>query len=252
MVATWSFTYTLPLLSETLGDHCTHQLRYERLADSLADQYVRTVESAERLLRRRRPSSEWYTGESLQGPVALALMRNLSIVETGRPPDTDEGNSSAARLITAESSDAIHEYPASVFEFGVLHALFSIASRCRTSYMRRRAAQLLSRARRREAINSSRTLSTYAKAIIHLEEHQARRLTGQGSDEYEFYADEVPEHARFLDVVARPISEQPFKFTLVCTRHIYGDGDEIELLRYECNDTTGDYRLTQRTRGPPT
>jgi hypothetical protein len=224
--------------------------RYERLADCFADQYVRTIESADKLLRRRPPSTEWYTGESLRGPVALALMRNLSIAETGRPPDTEEGSSSTARFNTAESSDEMSEYPASVFEFGVLHALFTIASRCRTSYIRRRAAQLLSSAKRREACNSSRTLSSYAKAIVSLEEHQARQLTGQASDEYEFYADEVPEHARFLDVVACPLFEQPYQFTLVCTRHIYSDGDDVELLEYECDDATGDYQLARRVCEP--
>lgn len=223
--------------------------RYERLADCFADQFARTLESAARLLRRRTPSAEWYTEDELQGPVATALMRNLSLVETGQPPETEEQSPSTTGLTTTEPSDVVDECPSGIFEFGVLHALFAIACRCRTSYVRHRASQLLSRAKRREGMNSSRTLAGYAKAIIHLEERQAAQSMGQTLEETEYYADEVPEHARFLDVVAYPLPDQPFKFGLVCTRHITDHNDSIELLEYECSDRAGEYRLVNSTRG---
>jgi hypothetical protein len=93
-------------------------------------------------------------------------------------------------------------------------------------------------------------LALYAEKIIHLEEQQAANVMCQPSGSPEFYADEVPEHARFLDVVAHPLSEAPIKFALSCTKHVFQTGEDVVLLEYECSDKKGYSRLIQSVRRP--
>lgn len=80
---------------------------------------------------------------------------------------------------------------------------------------------------------------------IYMEEEKAKELRDWASDDSGFFADEVPEQARFLDVVAHQMSDQPFRFALSCTRHLHEGSEEIELLRYECSDVIGDHALVQ-------
>jgi hypothetical protein len=60
----------------------------------------------------------------------------------------------------------------------------------------------------------------------------------------------VPEHARFLDVVAHPLSGEPIKFVLSGTKHACQGGEDMVLLGYECSDKKGNCRLIQSVRRP--
>lgn len=220
----------------------------ERLADCFGDQFVRTLDSAERLLKHRPLSGDWCMEPQITGPVAIPFMQNLTRVDSGQSPEPDEETRAQLQMGLSDASGRTDDWAAGIFEFGILHALFTVACRCRTSYLRRRAIQLLSRAKRREAINCSQQLAVYAETIMHLEEQQARQLAGLYFTDSEFFADEMPEHARFLDIVAHPSAEDPQKFALTCTRHVSEHGNDIELLIYECSDKKEDCRLVQSIR----
>ena len=222
----------------------------ERLADTFADHFVRTLDSVERLLRKRPILSRLQAEETIPEPVTIGLMERLKITDAKQCTDMNEEGHAWRRIGPSTVTEELKDRAAGVFEFGILPALFTVASKCRTSNLRHKAAQLLSDTRRREAINSSRDLSLYAKAIIHLEEQHAARCIGQPTDSSGFYADEVPEHARFLDVVAHLISATPIKFALSCTMHVLQGGEDIVLLEYECSDIKGDCRLVQSIRRP--
>lgn len=216
----------------------------ERLADTFADQFVRTLDSAERILRQRPRLGEGGGEETTVGPVAIEFMEKLSITDTGQPSDQDAEHQARMRLGPFPSSDQSEDRAAGIFEFGILPSVFAIACRCRDSALRHRAAQLLADANRVEAVISSRALSMYAKAIIQLEESTIVQSTGLSSDEPGlYYADEVGEQERFLDVVAHSFPEKTSVFTLSFTKRVSQDSEDVVLHEYECNDQSGHFHL---------
>ena len=217
----------------------------ERLTNRFEDQFVRTLESAERLLRSRPVPSPWRAEETMTGPVAVEFMHLLDAVDGTSLGSAGEDALARPQIGPSPTHEDSKDRAVGVFEFGVLHALFAIACKCRRSSRRRRAARLLSEAKRTEAINSSGILLTYAEMIIHLEEQQAAQLTGQLAVDSDFYADEVPEQARFLDVVASSISGKAGHFVLSCTRRAFGKRGDVELLEYECGDKLEECRLAR-------
>lgn len=213
----------------------------EKVADSLVDEFVRALESAERLLRTEFGWRQQSAAEATEEPVVVELMEKLTLADRACSAAMHQ---ESPYIVPDESSvPPDNARPIGVFGFGILHALFTIACRCRASRPRRKATQLLLNAKRIEAVNSSGTLSMYAEAIIHLEELQTRLVTGRAFGATEFYADEVPEQARFLDVVARPDPERSAYFLLTCTRRTSPEAREIELLQYECSNDGGERRL---------
>lgn len=205
----------------------------EQLADRFADQFVRTVESAERVLKERPCKGSSSNEGIMSGPVAVAFMKMLHA--TSEQSSLGSDNSSTAASTGEETRSSV----AGAFELGVLNAMFLVACKCRNSLTRHRAATLLAKYPRREAINSSETLAPYARHIIRLEERAAAESTGRTSSSADFYSDEVPGSARFLDVVASGLETSHEQFMLSCTRRQQGDDGNLELLEYEC-DVVGD------------
>ena len=138
----------------------------------------------------------------------------------------------------------------------VLPALALIAFKCRYSSIRRRAISLLHSSPRREGLLFSPSIAALANTIADIEEsaalslhQQTPGLKGSGL----LSAEQVPEAARFLDVVVS--GESPGCTRIVCARR--GSGDEWDLgqQRLEVTEYIGagfpqdcDYGLTLEAR----
>jgi hypothetical protein len=86
-------------------------------------------------------------------------------------------------------------------------------------------------------------LAPYVKQIIRLEEEAAANLTGQILTSDDLYPDEVPERARFLDIVASRGAGNTGESGLSCSRRVQGSEGEIELLEYECDEASDECKL---------
>lgn len=211
----------------------------EQLADNFADQFTRTLDSLEVIIWHRPAQNLMAADESTSRPVADDFMTTLDLIR-GKTVSPDTYRSRATEVWNPIlPSEANEVRVTGVFEIGVLHALFAIACKCRTSSLRHRALQLLEEANRSETFISSQTLATYARTIIRLEEEQAAQILNTPLGQ-RLSADEVSDDARFLDVVAsaNPGTEE---YTLSCTRRSSMLEDKVELLEYECRGQ--DYRL---------
>lgn len=120
-----------------------------------------------------------------------------------------------------------------ITEIGVLPALLVICSKCRTSKIRRRALDVLIQSKRIESEHSSGLLADFAKAIIDLEETRARELTSPAIASRELYANEVPEQARFSDVVIAPVQGRSEMFRLVCARFAHELDGSVDVVECE-------------------
>lgn len=122
--------------------------------------------------------------------------------------------------------------PNFTLDAGILPTLFLICLKCRDSLVRRRALRILQRADRLEGFLQSRMLAMFAECIIDLEEQNARKLSGGLSMMKDLTADQVPEAARFLDVVVSAAPTSLSDVHLVCGRFAFeGDGG-LEITEY--------------------
>lgn len=80
-------------------------------------------------------------------------------------------------------------------------------------------------------MNDSTSLALYARMIIRLEEDRATQIVGRLNPTKGFAASDVPEEARFLDVVVSSGPETPGSFTLVGTRFMHECGGKIDLVK---------------------
>lgn len=90
---------------------------------------------------------------------------------------------------------------------------------------------MLYAAKREEGSNDSTSLALYARAIIQLEEDRAMEATGLFKTTNGFTANEIPEQARFLDVVVSKNPKAPGNFTVVATRFLHERRGNIELVK---------------------
>ena len=119
-----------------------------------------------------------------------------------------------------------------LFEWGVLPALFTICCKCRDFSIRKRAVALMRKYNWREGNNSSRTLAFFADAIIGLEESKKIELFNDLPECTVPIAVEIPERARFLDVVISADTDAPRTLILSCTRLSNDEMSQIELLEF--------------------
>lgn len=117
--------------------------------------------------------------------------------------------------------------------WGILPALFSICCKCRDPTIRKQAIRLLRTYRWREGHNESRTLAFYAEIIMALEEKKAMELYTGVSDYVDLPKMDIPEKARFLDVVFSADADQPGVLTIICVRIANDSRSRIELLEYQ-------------------
>lgn len=205
----------------------------EKLTDCFSDEIARTMDNVERLISHRSLERQLYIEKATPGPVADEFIHKLTAVEH-KTPDAAMMTPIGPPAPPKQSEQQV----AGIFDFGILPALFLIACKCRASSFRRRAARILREAERVEAINSSRTLSAYADAVLQLEEQRVAQMTDSPSSCGEFYADEVPKQARFLDVVASDSRAPDEGFTLTCTQLGREGGTDLELIEYTCDSQT--------------
>ena len=205
----------------------------EKLTDCFTDEIARTLRNIERLIGCG-PHRWLGSSETEDGPVADNIMRRLLTTDRGHPNQTKA--TLAGPRMQSSALGAAKSKVAGIFEFGILPALFMIACKCRKRSYRRRAVQLLYETERVEAVNSSRTLSVYADAVVLLEERTASCLVNGSPGRCghsELYADQVPNQARFLDVVASGAETSSAQITLGCTRLVVEASSDIGLLQHE-------------------
>ena len=112
----------------------------------------------------------------------------------------------------------------------VLPALYLICLKCRFLALRNRALALLRNADRREGRQWSGELATYGESLINLEMERAETLHGGKCESIGLNTDEIPEAARFLDVV---IDGRGFRdIRIVCGRYQHERDGELELVEY--------------------
>lgn len=220
----------------------------EQLADTFTDQFIQTLDNIELILRPRFGSDRMGPDESAIGPIADDFMQSLDLINGKTSPKETALDNSSDSWRPPPPSEANKVRVTGIFEIGVLHALFGIASKCRTSSLRRRAIQLLKQANRSETFISSQNLAVYAEAIMHLEEAQtARLLNARPGQQHQYSADEIPDEARFLDVVASAGLDESGTFFLSCTRRLDVSAKKIEVLEYACQSDVEDFQLTSST-----
>ena len=113
----------------------------------------------------------------------------------------------------------------------ILPALYLIALKCRDSLVRRRAIRLLASTDRLEGFQKSQSLATFAKQIVGAEERTSRTLMGlPPTHEEPLSAEQVPEVARFLDVVVSLAPGRPSDVKIVCGRFAFERRGELEVV----------------------
>ena len=112
-------------------------------------------------------------------------------------------------------------------ERGVLPALFLICLKCRSREIRYRALALLRDVDRREGLWFSKELFVYAESLIHLEQQRAQADCAMSN----LPSPEIPEAARFLDVVIAGVSY--LEIRVVCGRVRHEAGGELEIIEYK-------------------
>lgn len=121
--------------------------------------------------------------------------------------------------------------PTSALEAVVLPTLFLICVKCRDSMLRNRAIRALSRTDRLEVFQRSRTLADFAARIMGLEQRRSGELLGISSlTESGWTASQVPEAARFLDVVISAAPTRPEEVQMFCGRFAHERNGDLELL----------------------
>ena len=119
-------------------------------------------------------------------------------------------------------------------DMGILPAIFLVCLKCRSSGVRRRAIELLHSARRREGMLWSPAMASFAATIVKLEEERTRFLQGCAPASEGLGMSEIPEEARFVDVVIA--GETSSSIRVVCGRFAHESRGELELLEYRRTD----------------
>ena len=114
-------------------------------------------------------------------------------------------------------------------EPGILPALFLICLKCRCPNTRKRALTQLQNIDRREGLQWSGELATYAESIAHLEEEQAQHSIDPAVALSDF--SQIPEAARFLDVVIEGIGFHEVR--IICGRYRHDAGGKLEIVEYK-------------------
>jgi hypothetical protein len=105
--------------------------------------------------------------------------------------------------------------------------LFLLACKCRDSTIRWTAVSLLRDLKLQEGAFHSEVLAMFACQIVKLEESRAREITVI-KESYLLTYEDVPEQARFMDVILDLDESQPDLGILVCAR--LSDDDEGGLI----------------------
>ncbi len=110
------------------------------------------------------------------------------------------------------------DYRAVVVDWGVLPTLYMICVKCRTTAIRKKAIRLLAMAYRQEGVHKSAMLAQLAGAIRRLEEQRAQILSSPMLKAIDLGAAQVPEEARFLDIVTQSTNNDEGVLEVVCGR----------------------------------
>lgn len=113
-------------------------------------------------------------------------------------------------------------------EKGILPALYLICMKCRIPAIRTRALCLLRDANRREGIQWSREIYTYAESIAMLEERLEKQL--QESKPHLVDGLYIPEACRFTDVVVEGVGFHEVR--VFCGRFRHERNGELEVVEY--------------------
>ena len=116
-------------------------------------------------------------------------------------------------------------------EPGILPALYLICMKCRDAKTRSRALALLSGCDRREGVHWSRGLVPYAEAMMNLEKDRTCALQKYATGSEVPDEIEVPEAARFTDIVIEGLG--PWHIRVFCARYRHEGGGELELVEYD-------------------
>jgi hypothetical protein len=106
----------------------------------------------------------------------------------------------------------------------ILPTLFLVAVKCRDQTVRRRAMKILRASERNENFQVSRTLAGLAEWIIKAEEKRAKAITRS-----EVFGGEIPEAARFCDVVIEARYSEPEDIRFVFGRFTSDAQSDLEI-----------------------
>ena len=128
--------------------------------------------------------------------------------------------------------------PQRTFALGtsLLPAIYLIAIKCRESRIRRRAIGLLSTANRQEGVSHSGVLAAFAQRIAEIEERQVAHLGGHATAAEDLRAEQIPEEARFCDVVIVPaVKDQLSMAKLIMARYAHESNGEVQMIEERCD-----------------
>lgn len=137
---------------------------------------------------------------------------------------------------SANSASTVVEQPHNVgiFDFGIVSTLLTVASKCRTSAVRHKAMNLLHYARSVEHVHAIQPLEITAATTVELEEDNTANFWHvdplQIDQPPTWSAEQVPEQARFSDVVFSVDEADDASTRLVCAYSTRGPDGSIHLL----------------------
>ena len=114
-------------------------------------------------------------------------------------------------------------------ESAVVPAVFTVAVKCRSSGVRHRAISLLSTANRQEGLYHSGVLAPFAEDIASVEEGRARTIQADYVKPADLSPDNVPEAARFTEVVVSPDKSRPGMIRMALGRFSHERNGELEI-----------------------
>jgi hypothetical protein len=115
-------------------------------------------------------------------------------------------------------------------EGGILPALRLVAFKSRTSSIRYRALDMLHSARRREGLTWSPVIGAIAGNIVSFEENAARDLlSASHSEQDDLRCEQVPEQARFSDIIIHAVRGDQTMIKLVCARYAHESDGAVRI-----------------------
>lgn len=115
--------------------------------------------------------------------------------------------------------------------YELLPALNVIALKSGASKVRRKAVRILQTSHRRVGLHARQGVASFAEDIIRLEEERARIMLGEGFANAELKAEDIPEEARYVDVVKQYFPTGSVSFWYTRFRH--ETNGELEVIEYE-------------------
>lgn len=88
-------------------------------------------------------------------------------------------------------------------------------------------------ARRRELLNDGHTVALFAETIIRLEEQRTAQFVGGDFTRNALHARDVPEWARFVDIVVSRDECDHLTFRFLCARSAHERHGEVELVEHK-------------------